>query len=314
MLASNTWLDNGRERWFYERARGAYLAAEQKAALRASDRKLFQKQTPKSRLLKKVDLARYLNAWEGQPWRVAFGDQKNFDMFMQGRKDRPSLPLDEAWFRRLIALAILYRTVTRVVKAKRVPAYGANIVAYTVAAIAERTGGRIDFDLIWHQQCLSSTLEALIGNWATEIEAQLRTSAGFRNPTEWFKKEDCWTDMRRRLPAISDPLPAEMANGGGTATTGRGMAGDAELSAIDYERIDRCMSVPAATWISVAEVGQRVGTLHYRQAGVCMTLAGYAAGGWLKRPSVKQAKAGLDALETVSSRKRQLSHDLIGGY
>ena len=299
-LAANTWLENGRERWFYERARGAYLAAEQKAALKASEKKLFQKQTPKSRLLKKVDLARYLNAWEGQPWRVAFGDQKNFNMFMQSRKERPSPSPDEAWFKRLVALAILYRTVAKIVKAKRVPAYGANIVAYTVAAVGERTGGRMDFDLIWKEQDLSPAFETLLIGWTTQVEAQLRSSAGSRNPTEWFKKADCWVDMRGNLPALKDPLPPEMASVGRPAVVnGQGAKFLSDLSAVDYERIERCMTIPAAMWISAAEKGQRTGVIHYRQAGVCMTLAGYASGGWAKRPSVKQAKAGLDAIAAL---------------
>src|SRR5207302_11473827 len=41
-LANNTWLDDGKGRWFYERARGSYLAAEAKAAYRKSDQQTFR--------------------------------------------------------------------------------------------------------------------------------------------------------------------------------------------------------------------------------------------------------------------------------
>ncbi|TNC45235.1 AIPR family protein [Rubellimicrobium rubrum] len=296
-LANNTWLESGRGRWFYERARGSYLAAEQKAAFRAGEQRAFREQTPKSRRLGKLDLARYLAAWDGFPWRVAFGGQKNFQAYMQRRKDAMAPPPDATWFRRLIALAILYRTTERIVRSLKFPAYGANIVAYLIAALGERTGGRIDFDLVWRQQRLSPQMEALITAWAPEIDKALRASVGARNPTEWFKKEECWSGLRTNLPLLVDPLPPELV--GSVETTTRASEGPGALGAADYDRIEECMRVPAAEWVATAEAGQRKGVLHYKLAGICMTLAGYAAGGWARRPSVKQAKHGLEALAKV---------------
>ena len=294
-LANNGWLETGRGRWFYERARGSYLAAEQKAALRVSEQKAFREQTPKSRRFGKLDLARYLSAWDGFPWRVAFGGQKNFESYMQRRKETAAPVPDDAWFQRLIAIAILYRTTERLIRAMRFPAYGANITAYLVAALGDRTGGRIDFDLVWRWQSLSPEMEALIGRWAPSIDGSLRAGVGSRNPTEWFKKEDCWTDLRAHLPNLGDPLPPELT--GMTAATARTDGGT--LGAADYDRIDECMRVPAATWVTAAEAGQRAGVLHFKLAGICMTLANYASGGWVRRPSLKQAKHGLESLAKV---------------
>lgn len=298
-LANNVWLDDGRRRWFYERARGSYLAAEQKAGLRLTDLRQFKEQTPKSRRLSKLDMARYLAAWDGLPWRVGLGGQKNFHLFMQARKDGPASAVDPAWFRRLIALAVLYRTTERLVRAARFPAYGANIVAYTVAALSERTGGRIDFEFIWRHQAVSRELEHLLVSWAPQIESLLRDSAGVQNPTEWFKKEACWTDLRSRLPNLADPLPAELAGAVTAPRAGASAIGQVGLSASDYAQIERCMQTSSADWIQTAEVGQKQNLIHYRVAGICMTLAGYAAGGWVKRPSIKQAKHALDALDLV---------------
>jgi hypothetical protein len=42
---------------FYERARGSYLAAEQKAAYRKSDPQTYRAQTPKQRRISKLDVA-----------------------------------------------------------------------------------------------------------------------------------------------------------------------------------------------------------------------------------------------------------------
>jgi hypothetical protein len=298
-LANNAWLESGRGRWFYERARGSWLAAEQKASYRTTEQRTFREQTPKARRFGKLDLARYLAAWDGFPWRVAFGGQKNFQAFMQRRKETTAAVPDEAWFRRLIALTILYRMTERLVRAMKFPAYGANIAAYLVAAIGERTGGRINFDHVWRQQRLSPELETLITTWAPKIDEALRASVGSRNPTEWFKKEDCWADLRNRLPALADPLPPELT---GAPSASGAIAGDQPASGLnvaDYARIEECMRVPSSVWVATAEAGQRSGVLHFKLAGICMTLANYAAGGWSRRPSVKQAKHGLESVAKV---------------
>ncbi|WP_296104688.1 AIPR family protein [uncultured Agrobacterium sp.] len=298
-LANNAWLESGRGRWFYERARGSWLAAEHKASYRSTEQRAFREQTPKSRRLSKLDLARYLSAWDGHPWRVALGGQKNFQAFMQRRKDETAPAPDAAWFRRLVALTIVYRTTERLTRAMKFPAYGANITAYLVAALGERTGGRIDFDLIWRRQSLSPELEALIENWAPQIDEALRGLVGARNPTEWFKKEDCWNAVRHRLPMLTDPLPGELANAADPARGAGAHKPRAELNVADYERIEECMRVPSAIWVSTAELGQRSGILHFKLAGICMTLANYAAGDWSRRPSIKQAKHGLESIAKV---------------
>jgi hypothetical protein len=172
-------------------------------------------------------------------------------------------------------------------------------MAYLVAALGERTGGRIDFELIWRQQRLSHELEALLLAWAPQIEQALRASVGSRNPTEWFKKEDCWTDVRNRLPALIDPLPPELTGSVRESATDRRPTSQPSLQVADYERIEECMRVPAAIWIATAEAGQRSGVLHHKLAGICMTLANYAVGGWARRPSVKQAKYGLESVAKV---------------
>lgn len=300
-LANNCWLESGRGRWFYERARGSYLAAEQKASYRAKDEQAFRGQTPRTRRLSKLDLARYLNAWNGQPYRVCLGGQKNFQHFMQRLKDQPPSPPDEAWFRSLIATAILYRTTERIIRQMAFPAFRSQIVTYLVAGLSQRTGGRIDFEGIWRRQAISSELEELLRSWAPKIDEVLRATAGQRNPGEWFKREECWKAVREDLPDLFDPLPSELANAAaqpardGSAKKHTGPA----LSVEDFERIRWCMEVDSATWMQAAELGQRSKTIHWKTAGILRTLAGYAAGGWEKRPSIKQAKPALEALQAV---------------
>ncbi len=294
-LSNTTWLDDGKSRWFYERARGSYLAAEQKAAYRKTDQKTFRQQTPKNRRLSKLDVSRYLSAWSGLPDKVCLGGQKNFQNFMQRLKDEPPQPPDQSWFKRLVAIAILYRAAEKKIKSMKFPAYGAQITAYVVAGIAHCTGGRIDFHRLWSRQSVSSELEQLFADWAQQLNVALRETAGQRNPSEWFKKPDCWREIQAQLPALVDPLPPELSYS----------KADGELimvpatgthSVADYERIARCMTISGAAWLEVAERGQKAGIIHWKVAGICRTMAQYAAGGWDRKPSAKQAKPALDAV------------------
>jgi hypothetical protein len=66
-LANNVWLPDGNGRWFYERARGSYSAAETKAAATAAQKRRFKTETPKARRFDKTDLAKVLNTWEWPP-------------------------------------------------------------------------------------------------------------------------------------------------------------------------------------------------------------------------------------------------------
>ena len=104
--------------------------------------------------------------------------------------------------------------------------------------------------------------------------------------------------MRTSLPALADPLPPEISSPGGPAA-GTAAIDRTGLSAFDYALIERCMQIPAAIWINAAEAEQKASLVHYKVAGICMTLAGYAAGGWSRRPSVKQAKPALEAVDKV---------------
>jgi hypothetical protein len=291
-LANTTWLDDGKGRWFYERSRGSYLAAEQKAAYRKTDERTFRQQTPKQRRLSKLDVARYLSAWSGLPDKVCLGGQKNFQNFMQRLRDEPPPPPDQAWFRRLIAITVLYRAAEKKIRSMKFPAYTAQITAYVVAAISHRAGGRIDFDRLWSKQTISPELEKLIAEWAPKLDALLRDSAGQRNPSEWFKKADCWKDIQNQLPPLTDPLPPELSY---VKADGITMMPASGTSVVDYERISRCMQIPSAVWLEIAERGQKTNTIHWTVANICRTIAGYAAGGWERKPSVKQAKHALDA-------------------
>jgi hypothetical protein len=302
-IANNTWLSDQKGRWFYERARGSYGAAEIKAAFKASDKRRFANETPKERRFSKTDLAKCLNAWDGLPNLVSFGNQKNFQSFMQAMKERypEGFVPDEGWYREFIAKVIVFRTVQAIVKARKFPAYQANIAAYTVACISWKSGGRIDFERIWSQQSVSKDMRAMIDKWAIEVDRQLRETAGSRMPSEWAKKADCWEAVRSARLELPEPLPMEMQAQIGSPDGAHLVKRNEGLSREDLELIEKCRRIDAATWFKVAQWGTRSKVIHWKVAGIAKTVGEYAIGGWERSPSAKQAKWAIEAYKTAES-------------
>jgi hypothetical protein len=212
-LANNVWLPDGTGRWFYERARGSYGAAELASSGKVERSRRFARETPKDRRFSKTDLAKYLNAWNGAPHLVSYGSQKNFQYFMQSMKDEhpDGFVPDETWFRAFIAKTILFRSVQKIAKSKKFPAYQANIAAYSVAWLSWAAEGSMNFDLIWKQQMISKELKEMTEGWVVKADAALRKSAGNRMPSEWAKKTDCCEEMRELMPRLLKRSPPEFA-------------------------------------------------------------------------------------------------------
>ena len=303
-LSQTIWCPGEQGRWFYERARGQYQVAKARIGTTPARTRRFNEQTPPARRFTKTDLAKFLNCWKQRPDLVSRGAQKNFDVFMQELrvgKNRDWLP-DEAYYKLLIAKAILYKTATRIVRQERFPAYRANIVAYLIAYTSTQTGGRLDMDLIWRKQALSGEFEELLRSWSFSIDEAIRTTTNGRNVTEWCKKEDCWKSVRNLTLALSSPMPPELQ--GHTEPGGRRQR---SLTPVDYENIAECKKLDGAQWLKIHAWGVRTGLLKRWQCGIAQTLSGYAANEWNREPSHKQAKHGVAILEIARQHESEIN-------
>jgi len=81
-----------------------------------------------------------------------------------------------------------------------------------VACISWKSGGNIDFDLIWSHQAVSPQMRAMINDWVPKIDQKLRSSAGSRMTSEWAKKVQCWEAVRDVALDLPEPRPPEMCS------------------------------------------------------------------------------------------------------
>lgn len=290
-VARRTWTPGEQSMWFYERARGAFQTERSRTGTTAAKRAAFDRKFPASQRITKEELARYCNTWDGLPHVVSRGGQKNFERFMNGLSK-----MGKGWepssdeFKTLVGKAILYIRTQQLAKSLSIRAFGINIVTYAVALLADRTAKRVDLGAIWDRQDLSPALQAQLADWVPKVATQLLSSAGTRNPGEWFKSEHCWQELRAASTGwnTSKKLSAELRSVGKEYT---------DVSDDVQSNVARCLQVDAQKWLKIQLWGNDSQLLEAWQLGIANTLGGYAAQGWTKKPTERQAKHAVVILE-----------------
>jgi hypothetical protein len=191
--------------WYYERANGQYRQETYKMTVAA--RKQFEAQNPKTQMFRKVDLAKYINIYLEKPQTVSAGAQKNFAVFsdwMLKQWDKNENFVNEDFYKRTIALAILFKQADFIVKNQTwYDSYKANIVAYTLAIIFhkvrnENNGLTVDFRQIWKNQRISQPWRNQIADTAYLMYKHLTNpNRTVENVTQWAKRETSWQQAQK---------------------------------------------------------------------------------------------------------------------
>ena len=266
-------------KWFYERARGQY--ADARAYLTVSERKKFDLENPRRQLFTKTDLAKFINVWEGRPHEVSLGAQKNFSVFArrigQAWSKSPN-DFNEAWYREVVAKAIVFRTTERIVSSQNwyQGGYRANIVAYTIAKIAHEVSQQdraIDFEPIWRGQIPGPALEETIAAVAEQVhDVLIDPPTGISNVTEWAKKQGCWDRVRMMDVDLPPQLIEELLSASEQKDAARGARRDQrQLNGINAQIA--VVNAGGEFWANVHDWGASRGLLAPKEVGILKTAA-----------------------------------------
>ena len=189
--------------WFYERARGSYKQEQMK--LTRAERKKFELLHPRSQLISKTDLAKYLNSYYQLPQSVSKGSQKNmkeFAVIITKLEDLSKDNINVYFFKTAISLAIMFKTLEKEIsKSYWFPqgsGYRANIVTYTIAKLfyclsKQAPNSSLNFNLIWEKQRLYPELLKVLLDLAEKTYKFInRSDRVLMNISEWCKKDECW--------------------------------------------------------------------------------------------------------------------------
>ena len=140
----------------------------------------FNTLIPPSRKISKEEIAKYHNCWECLPHIACMGVQKNFIYFMNDHavvavKEKI---IDEDYYKSLIAKAILYRGIEKIIKKSELKAYKSQICNYTISLLSFLSKQKFNFSAIWQDQQISNELSDIIFNMIEKINTCLRKSAG----------------------------------------------------------------------------------------------------------------------------------------
>ncbi|MCG5451009.1 AIPR family protein [Micromonospora hortensis] len=197
--------------WFYERARGQYANALTREGTPARQ-KVFKAANPPAQKFTKSDLAKFEHSWAKEPHLVSLGAEKNFTLFSQSLEEQPPA-VDKQYCRHLVAKAILFRKVDKLVARQNFGGYKANIVTYTVAKLVQGTGGRVDLDRIWRTQDLTPALQDAVTDLSLLVHKVITSPPeGRTNVGEWTKRPECWTAVQDLDWTTPAPLAAELVD------------------------------------------------------------------------------------------------------
>ena len=174
-------------RWYYERARGAYMIDRGNHPGAA-----WLRQNPPEQMFTKVDLGKSEVTFWCEPQVVSKGGEKNFVHFMEQVTEK-NPKVDEDTFKEVVGRLILVRSMEDVVKGLKQGGYKANVVAYGLAYLYSKYGSRLDFHFIWQKQAVSENMVKVLTVLAKRAFEHINdTPPGVLNVTEWAKKDRCW--------------------------------------------------------------------------------------------------------------------------
>lgn len=264
--------------WFYERARGQYVNAQ--ARMKIKDKKEFLRQYPRSQLISKTDLAKFENSWRKLPQIVSRGAQKNFlcfaDHIAKSYGSAGEQFDNDVYFKEIVAKAILFKFIERMVSEAKATWYGgdyrAQIVTYTLAKLVsiveeQAVGCAIDLNAIWQKQSVSPALAAQVEIIARAVSATITSPpASGMNISEWCKKDDCWTNVVSMEIPITGGLRAELVSRAAIDRVHKDAAGQAADDAVINAVIEVYNLGQAGCWVRLSDWAKAHSPLYGKEA------------------------------------------------
>lgn len=209
-------------KWFYERARGQYRDGLAYAS--AAEKRKYQLEFPKEKVIGKTDLAKYVVTFACRPDVVSKHAQKCFIFFAeqiekQWKTSQESL--NENWYRNACSMALIFNWTNRMVARSDWYAtdrgYKSQTVTYTLAWLVNRVlaAGKAGLDLqqIWNTQDVPAELQAILHDLAPQVSRAIRdTPEGAKNVGEYCKMQVCWERISKQnfsVAAVPDYLTVD---------------------------------------------------------------------------------------------------------
>ena len=297
--------------WYYERTRGQYNQGKMKFKPNSSQMRQYETRYPESQVIKLVDLAKYMEIYEGAPDIVSKGKQAIVKVFSDEIKKqwaKSDVDFNSYYFKRVVALAIMFKCTDDLVKKtdwyREKHSYKANVVAYSMSVLFDRirtkcSGYGLDFMRIWNLQSLYPELEDQMSILCNEVYSFItRDDRLTENVTEWCKKEACWERAKKEswtftLKFIKTLMPNTVVNEEKKEEKEKQKIGN------EVDSLKLIIAYGPEYWKKVLRWAQSHTGLSDMEYSIIIMIINMNYTG--KLPSVKQAKVALKARERLIS-------------
>lgn len=295
--------------WYYERTRGQYNQGKMKFKPKSSQMRQYETRYPESQVIKMVDLAKYMEIYQGAPDVVSRGKQAIVKVFAEDIKKKwakSDTEFNVYYFKRVVALAIMFKATDNIIKQtawyKEKHSYKANVIAYTMSVLFDyirrnMPDHELDFTRIWNLQSVYPELTNQIRHLCTEVyEFITREDRKTENVTQWCKQTLCWERAQNYLWTIDEQFLKTLTSKEKSKATEK-EAKEARKVDNEVDSLKYLMDQGKEYWQRVLEWGSTRRLLSDMELSVIKMVINMEITGRI--PSVKQAKLVIKARERL---------------
>ena len=202
-------------KWFFERTKKQY--EQPMFQMKKAAKKQYEALYPKNQKINVQELARYIQLYELRPYDVAWGGEVNARRFherIEAKWDADNSFCDEGHFKRIVALALFYARIKKLVS--DAPWYQdkkgnlAQIVAYTFSKLVysvKEAGFDIDLMAIWSAQEVPKCFNLdILGVAKLVFNNFYDPDAAHTDVREYCKREECWETISAIAYNLTDDV------------------------------------------------------------------------------------------------------------
>ena len=178
--------------WFFERARGAYKAEEEKFRGNRTEMNNFKKRFPEFKKFGKTELAISSLAWEGLPQEASQGAQGAFRVYNEKVKDQ--IP-DKEEVKTRIMKWMVFDHLEASLKEVGLKNPRTSVI-YTIALFSSKYGERVLWEKLWEAQSVPENLLAPLIDLAQKVDKTIRDNMGDRMIHMYGRTKDCFDTVR----------------------------------------------------------------------------------------------------------------------
>ncbi len=273
--------------WFFERARGQYKNLRQKEGFTKSRQAAFDKKYPKKQVFTKVELAKYINAfdevYEGKklaigPHIVVRGNEKNYAKYINNNLPESTKRITNIYFEDVVSKAILFRTADQRYGTKKndycIGEMKQVVVPYTIALLNILTERKLNLYKIWQNQSVSAELSDVLYDLMKQVNKFILDKSPVSHYIEWAKKEECWTAVKEHIWGFNiNDIKADLIDENNPPKRNLISEPDSDEEKVLKHSLDIIQSIPIALWKKIADWGQSTGFMNINQQTVARDTA-----------------------------------------